>query len=110
MMDVGDTSHGHEGNVVEEPTEDWVQGSVMDLINVDLFEFRVATLPANEVPEDHERNDTEGGGGSPVHERVAEEEVFYDTIIPTAHTKTDVENWPLPELRCKIILLVWIGD
>lgn len=31
-------------------------------------------------------------------------------VIPTAHAETDVEEWPLPELRSKVILLVWIRD
>lgn len=31
-------------------------------------------------------------------------------VVPAAHAKANVEDGPLPELRCKVILLVWIRN
>lgn len=31
-------------------------------------------------------------------------------VVPAAHAEADVEDRPLPELGCKVVLLVWIGD
>ena len=98
MMDVGDTSHGHEWHVVQEPSEHRVQTSVVNLVNVGLRELLVATLPADCVPNDHEAENTERGSGHPVDERISEEEVLDNRVVPATHTKTDIENGPLPEV------------
>lgn len=59
MMDIGDTTHGDEWDVVEEPAEDRVETSVMDLINIPLLQLGIATLPSDEVPKNHQSNGTE---------------------------------------------------
>lgn len=86
----------------------------MDVVDVRGFEFGVAALPADQVPGDEQPEDAEGGGGGPVDEGVAEEEVFDDWgelvekgerekgertgVVPAAHAEADVEEGPLPEL------------
>lgn len=82
----------------------------MDLVDIGLFKLVVSSLPADQVPDYHKSEDAHGGCGAPVDERVSEEEVLDDGVVPTAHAETDVENGPLPELRSEIILLVWIGN
>lgn len=57
VMDVGDTSHGDEWQIVKEPAEHRVDARVMNLVNVALRELVVATLPSDAVPEDHETKD-----------------------------------------------------
>lgn len=110
VMDISDTSHSHEWHVVQEPSNNGVDTSIVDLINVDLLELVVTALPADQVPGYHEGENAEGGRRAPVHEWVAEEEVLDNGVVPTAHTETDVENRPLPELGCKIVLLIRIGN
>lgn len=51
------TAHGDEGEVVQEPTNDRVETGVVDLVNVGGLQVRVAALPADEIPEDHETKD-----------------------------------------------------
>lgn len=75
-MYVGNTSHGDEGNVVKDPTDDWVDTGVVDLVDIGLFQVVVTTLPADSVEKDKQHEGAETGGTNPVHERVAEEEVF----------------------------------
>jgi hypothetical protein len=52
----------------------------------------------------------EGEGGAPVDERVAEEEVLDNVVIPAAHAQADVQERPLPGLGGKIVLLVRVGN
>ena len=109
-MDVSDTSHDDEWQVVQEPSDDWVDTSIVDLVDLRLLQLVVATLPSDEVPEDDEAQEAQGGGGTPVDDWVAEEEVLDDGVIPAAHTETDVQDRPLPPLRGEVVLLVWVWD
>jgi hypothetical protein len=49
VVDIGDTSHGDEWQVVEEPTKDWIKRRVVDLINIGFREVTIAPLPSDEV-------------------------------------------------------------
>ena len=62
------------------------------------------------VPGNHERKDTKRCSRAPVHNWVAEKEIFDRLVIPAAHSQADVENGPLPELGREIILLVRIWN
>ncbi len=53
VMDIGDSGHDDERKVVQEPSDDWVDTGVMNLVNLRLLELVVATLPAKQVPEDN---------------------------------------------------------
>lgn len=110
MVDVGDTGHGDEGEVVKGPADGGVDAGVVDVIDIGLLEIVVAALPAKQVPDDQEAENTEGGGRAPVHERVAEEEVLDDVVVPAAHAQANVQYRPLPELRGQIVLLVRVRD
>jgi len=110
VVHVGDARHGHEGEVVQDPAEDRVDARVVDVVDVGRLELVVAALPADEVPDHEEAEGAQGGRGAPVDEGVAEEEVLDDVVVPAAHTETDVQDWPLPELRGEVILLVRIRD
>lgn len=57
VVDVGHTGHGDEGCVVQDPADDGVDAGVVDEVDVRLAEFVVATLPADEVPEDEQAED-----------------------------------------------------
>lgn len=76
VMDVGDTAHSDEGNVVKEPTNDGVDGGVVDVVNVVRFEVAVATLPADCVPCNYEGKDSQAGRATPVDNGVTEEEIL----------------------------------
>lgn len=78
VVDVGDTAHGHEGEVVKDPTDDGVDTSVVDLVHLGLLEVVVAALPTDNVPDDDESEDTKTGCAAPVDEWVTEEEVLDD--------------------------------
>jgi hypothetical protein len=78
MMDVGNTAHGNERNVVEYPTNDGVDTGVVDLVHIGLLEIVIAALPAHGVPKNDETEDTKTGGTAPVDKGVAKEEVLYD--------------------------------
>jgi len=126
MMDIGNTTHGHEGSVVQCPSDDRIKSGVMDLVNVGLLQVIVTALPAHRVPCDYKTEDTKTGSATPVNEGVAEEEVLDDCkvlahfesrlkgskltiIVPSTHTKTNMEKRPLPERGGEIVLLVRIG-
>lgn len=110
VMDVGDTAHDDEGQVVKEPADDRVDTSVVDLVNAVLVELLVATLPAESVPNDEKAKDAETGSGAPVDKRVAKQEVLDGLVVPTAHSQANVEDRPLPPLGSQVILLVRIGN
>ena len=110
VMDVGDTAHDDEGQIVEEPADDRVDSSVVDLVDVVLGELVVATLPAESVPDEEKTKDAETGSRSPVDERITKQEVLDDLIIPAAHSQTNMEDRPLPPLGSQIVLLVRIGN
>lgn len=126
MVHICDTSHGDKGNVVQEPANNGVETGVVNVVNVHGLEVIVATLPADEVPGNIEGEDTERGGGAPVDDGVTEEEVLDNCdrlgytyqnhgglltiVVPTAHAETNMEEWPLPELGGKIILLVRVRN
>jgi hypothetical protein len=106
---VSDTSHDNKWQIVEEPSENRVQASVVDLINVGLRELPEASLPSENIPDSNKTHSTQRQGRSPVGEGVAKEEVLDNLVIPATHAQTNVQNGPLPPLRSKIILLVGIG-
>lgn len=76
MVNVCDTSHGNEWEVVEEPADDGVDSRVVNLVDFRRLELHISTLPTNKVPSDDEADTDERGGGRPVDEGVAQEEVF----------------------------------
>jgi hypothetical protein len=57
VVHVGDTCHGNKGHVVQDPTQDRVQASVVELVNVLWLQLVVASLPADQVPDEEEAND-----------------------------------------------------
>jgi hypothetical protein len=109
-MNIGDTSHGNKWQVVQEPTKDRIERRIVDLINISLLEVVIASLPSDEVPSYHNCYYAQGGRGKPVDQRVSKEEILDNRVVPSTHTETDMEDWPLPELRGQIVLLVWIWD
>lgn len=84
-MHVRDAGHGDKREVVQDPADDGVEASVVDLIDFRGLEFFITALPAHEVPAGEEAEDDQGQGAAPVNEGVAEEEVFDDMVIPAAH-------------------------
>lgn len=54
MMDVRDSRHGDEGQVMEDPADDGIEAGIVDVVDVVGFEFVVAALPADEVPQREE--------------------------------------------------------
>lgn len=78
MMHIGNTTHSDERQIVQEPSNDWVETSIVNLIDVDLLEVIVTALPADEVPHDHDGKDAERGGAAPVDSWVTEQEVLDD--------------------------------
>lgn len=95
---------------MEEPAKHRVQGCVVDLVDILLFELGVSALPSDKVPDNHECNYAQGGSRAPVDERISEKEVLDDGVIPATHTKTNMKKRPFPELGSEIILLVRVWD
>lgn len=110
VVHVSNTSHDNKRKVVQEPSSKRVQGRVVNVVNLVLGEVVDASLPSEDVPDDDKTSNTERSGGTPVDERVAEKKVLDNIITPPTHAKTNVEDWPLPPLGSKIILLVGIRD
>lgn len=109
MVDVGDTGHGDEWEVVQEPTDDWVDSGIVDMVDVVLGQLVVATLPADGVPCDDQSEESERGGAAPVDEGVAEKEILDNAVVPATHAETNIKKRPLPWRRGQIVLLVWVG-
>lgn len=110
VVHIGNTSHGEERHVVQEPSNQRVQSRVVELVDLCPGELIVSTLPADGVPSNHTEEESDGKGRPPVDGRVPKEEVLDDGVVPSTHAETDVEKWPLPWLGGEIILLVWVGD
>jgi hypothetical protein len=110
VVDVSDAGHGNEGQVVQEPAEHGVDARVVEVVDLGPGELVVAALPADRVPGDHGEEEDDREGRAPVHERVAEQKVLDDVVVPAAHAETDVQEGPLPGLGGEIVLLVGVGD
>lgn len=110
MMDICNSGHCHKWQIMQEPSNYRVKSGVVDLVDVGRLQFVITALPTDQIPDYHKSKDAEGGSRAPIDNGVAEKEVLDDIVIPTTHTKADIENWPLPELRCKIILLIGIRN
>jgi hypothetical protein len=110
VVDVSDAGHGNEGQVVQEPAEHGVDARVVEVVDLGPGELVVAALPADRVPGDHGEEEDDREGRAPVHERVAEQEVLDDVVVPAAHAETDVQERPLPRLGGEVILLVGVGN
>ena len=110
MVNVGDTSHGDEGQVVQEPAEHGVDARVVEVVDLGPSELVVAALSADRVPSDHDEEEADREGRAPVDERVAEQEVLDDMVVPAAHAETDVQEGPLPGLGGEVVLLVRVGN
>lgn len=78
VVDVGNTTHGDEGEVVQEPANDRVETGVVNLVNFSRLEVLVSALPADEVEGNQEGEDTKGCSGAPVDDGVAEKKVLDD--------------------------------
>lgn len=76
VVDIGDTTHGHKGNVVQEPSDDRVQASIVDLVELMRLEIIISSLPADKIPKNDQTEDTKGGGGAPVDNGVTKKEIF----------------------------------
>jgi len=97
VVDIGNTTHDDEGQIVQEPANHRINSGVVDVIDVGGLQLLESTLPAKRVPGNKKSKDAKRGRGSPVHNRVAEKEVFDGVVIPRTHAQTDVEDGPLPE-------------
>lgn len=62
MVDIGDTTHEDEGEVVQEPANDGVDTGVVDVVHVVLSQVGVATLPADQVEDEEETEEGDGEG------------------------------------------------
>lgn len=80
------------------------------MVNVGFTKVFVTSLPADKVPKDQKPKDTQAECASPVNERVSKKIVLDGVVIPGAHAKANVENWPLPEFRRKVILFIRVRD
>lgn len=94
---------------MQPPSNDRVQTGVVKEIQLALSHVAVSALPADEVERYHAHEDEQRRCAAPVYERVAEQEVLDNVVVPTAHAQADVQQWPLPRFRGKIILFVWVG-
>lgn len=110
VVHVGHTRHDDERQVVQEPSNDGIDTRVVYLVNFGHREILESTLPAEQVPDNNQANDSHTGSGTPVNEGVAQEEVLDDVVVPSTHAQTDMEDRPLPPLRGKIVLLVRVRD
>lgn len=77
-MDISDTTHSHEWKVVQEPAYNRVNPGIVDLVDFRGFKIFITTLPANQIPSDHETKDAEGSSAAPIYCWVTQEEVFDD--------------------------------
>ena len=82
----------------------------MDLVDFLFAKIIVPSLPSDKIPHDDEASCTKRQSRAPVDERVSEKEVLDDAVIPATHTKTNVENRPLPPVGSKIVLLIGVGN
>lgn len=78
MVDVGDTAHGDEGNIVQDPPDHRIDTGVMDLVDFGRFKVVIPSLPTDQVPGNEETKDTQRSGASPINDRVTQEEIFDD--------------------------------
>mgnify|MGYP005989195533 CR=1 FL=1 len=110
VVDVGDTGHDDERQVVQEPSNNGVDTRVVHLVEFLLVEVLEATLPAQDVPNNSQTDESQSHGASPVDEGVSEQEVLDNVVIPAAHTKTNVKDGPLPPLGGQVVLLIGIRN
>lgn len=110
VMHIGDTGHNNKGKIVEEPSGNGVQRRIVDVVNLLLAEVAETSLPAENVPDNDEANHSKRSGGTPVDQRITKEEVLDNVVRPATHSETDMEEWPLPPLGSKVILLIGVGD
>ena len=82
----------------------------MEVVDLPHLKLRVATLPADQVPEKYSADGQEAGKAAPIDGGITKKEVLDDFVVPAAHAEADVEDRPLPELRGEVVLLVRIGD
>lgn len=108
MMDVGNSAHHDEWNVMERPSDQWVESVVVPLINIIVGEILATSLPSKEIEDKSETKHSQCGSGSPVDDWVTQQEVLDNLIIPRAHSQTNVQNWPLPPEGGEVVLLVWV--
>lgn len=108
MVHVGDTRHDDKGKIVQEPADDGVDTGVVNLINLFVVQLPVSALPSHNVPDHDDADEAERYRAAPVDEWVTKEEVLDNVVIPAAHTKSHVQDGPLPPLRGQIVLLIRI--
>ena len=110
MMYIRHSSHCDERQVMQKPSNDRIDAAVVYMVDLNRLEFLVTALPTNQIPAYKCKKANDGRCASPVHNRVAQEEVLDDMVIPAAHAKANIQNGPLPEMGCEIVLLVRIRD
>lgn len=127
VMHICHTRHRDEGNIVQDPADERIDAGIVNLVDIILLEFIISSLPSNEVPSHQCYHHTQACSRSPVYDRVTQQEIFHDlteishlastvaiklltAVVPSTHSESDVENRPLPEMRCQIILLIGVWD
>lgn len=110
MMNIRHSSHNNERQIMQNPSNDWVQARIMDMVDICLGKLIVTSLPAHEIPNYQEPKDAKAKCTSPVNEWVAKEIVFNSIVIPRAHPEPNIKYWPLPKFRGEIILFIWVRN
>jgi len=105
-MDICDSRHSRKWKIMRKPPNEQVYPRMYNVVNVPLRKIRVSTLPADSIPTEHKGENGKGGGRAPVDNRISEEIVLDDVIIPGAHPDTDMEDGPLPPFRSQVVLLI----
>src|SRR2546421_12504042 len=95
-MNVGNSSHGDKGDIMQEPADHGIEAGVVDVINVVLLELSVTALPANGIPNNHEAKDDKRSGRCPIDERISKKEGF-NSLLESAKS--------IPFIKLEALLL-----
>jgi hypothetical protein len=90
MMDIGDSAHHDEWDIMESPTDQWIESVIVPFINILLGEVFAASLPPEKIDKEGNTEESQGSSAAPVNDRITQQKVLDDVIIPRAHSETDV--------------------
>ncbi len=71
MMHICHSSHRHKRQIMKKPSCHGIQSAVMDLIDITGLKLIVSSLPADEVPEYQQTENSQRGGRRPVNEGIS---------------------------------------
>lgn len=110
VVEIRDTAHDKERNVVKEPAEEGNFGNVEPVVPLSRSPLLVVALLTKNVPGANDQEEKHRDGREVPNDGSTEEVELDHVVAPATHAETETQEWPVERLGSENVLLVGVGD